>query len=406
MRISTRTMYENATSQLNTLQSQMARTQNQLATNKRVVTAADDPIAAARALEVKQSQSLNTQYATNRDNATSSLAQVEQALSDSSNLVMDVQTLLIQAGNAALSKSDREKIATEIEGRMQDLLGVANSTDGNGNYLFSGYSGTTKPFVEGEDGIDYQGDQGLRMLQVGASRTMSISEPGSAIFIAARTGNGSYQVAMNESNAGQAVATIGAVVDPDALTGHDYTLTFSVSEAGAATYSVTDTTAKPPVELTAGATYVPGQQIVVGGVSFDIKGAPADGDSLAIEPSRRESVFATMSNLVDALRTTTDDPAGRAALANKLTTASDNLKSSLDNILTVRAGVGSRMKELDYLENTGMDLDLQYSSTLSNLVDLDLAKAISDYATQQMTLDAAQKSFKTLSGLSLFNYIG
>ncbi|MGQ7530573.1 flagellin N-terminal helical domain-containing protein, partial [Streptococcus suis] len=62
MRISTRTMYENATSQLNTLQSQMARTQNQLATNKRVVTAADDPIAAARALEVKQSQSLNTQY--------------------------------------------------------------------------------------------------------------------------------------------------------------------------------------------------------------------------------------------------------------------------------------------------------------------------------------------------------
>jgi flagellar hook-associated protein 3 FlgL len=113
-----------------------------------------------------------------------------------------------------------------------------------------------------------------------------------------------------------------------------------------------------------------------------------------------------MSNLVDALRTTTDDPAGRAALANKLTTASDNLKSSLDNILTVRAGVGSRMKELDYLENTGMDLDLQYSSTLSNLVDLDLAKAISDYATQQMTLDAAQKSFKTLSGLSLFNYIG
>ena len=138
MRISTKTIYENATTQLNSLQSQMARTQTQLATNKRMLTAADDPIASARALEVTQSKSLNNQYATNRSNANSSLALVEGALSDSGDLLMDVQTLVVQAGNGTLSKADRLMIATEIEGRMQDLLGVANTADGSGGYLFSG----------------------------------------------------------------------------------------------------------------------------------------------------------------------------------------------------------------------------------------------------------------------------
>jgi flagellar hook-associated protein 3 FlgL len=64
------------------------------------------------------------------------------------------------------------------------------------------------------------------------------------------------------------------------------------------------------------------------------------------------------------------------------------------------------MKELDYLDSSGSDLGIQYDATLSKLQDLDIVKAISQYATQQTTLEAAQKSFKTMSSLSLFNYIG
>jgi len=63
------------------------------------------------------------------------------------------------------------------------------------------------------------------------------------------------------------------------------------------------------------------------------------------------------------------------------------------------------MKEVDYLESAGADLGVQYASTLSKLQDLDVVKAISDFSTQQSTLQAAQVSFKTMSGLSLFNYI-
>jgi len=407
MRISTKTIYENATSQLNSLQSQMARTQTQLATNKRNLTAADDPIASARALEVTQSQSLNTQYSTNRSNAGSSLSLVESAISNGADLVMDVQTLVVQAGNGTLSKSDRLQIATEIEGRMQDLLGIANTADGSGGYLFSGYKGTTIPFVQTDSGATYQGDQGQRKLQVGSSRSIAISDSGSSIFESNRTGNGSYQTTMVDGNKGGAVAGSGSVSDATKLTGHNYTLEFKVAGTPAVTtYSVTDNSTTPKKAVLADEPYVAGKQIAFDGTSFTITGAPADGDKFAVKPSEKESIFTTMTNLVNALRDSGEDNTGLATLSNKLSTASEGLKSSLDNMLTVRASVGSRMKELDYLEDQGSDLNIQYKGTLSKLQDLDVVKAISDYATQQTTLEAAQKSFKTMSSLSLFNYIG
>lgn len=407
MRISTKNIYENATTQLNTLQSGMARTQTQLATNKRMLTAADDPIASARALEVTQSKTLNTQYATNRSNANGSLALVEGALSDSGDLLMDVQTLVVQAGNGTLSKEDRNMIATEIEGRMQDLLGVANTADGSGGYLFSGYRGTTVPFIQTDTGATYQGDQGQRKLQVGSSRSIAISDSGSSVFENNRTGNGSYQTVMVDGNQGGAIAASGSVSDATKLTGHNYTLEFKVAGTPAVTtYSVTDTSTSPASAVLSDAPYVSGKQITFDGTSFSINGQPANGDKFEVKPSEKESIFTTMTNLVKALRDSGDDTNARATLSNKLITASEGLKSSLDNILTVRASVGSRMKELDYLDSSGSDLGIQYDATLSKLQDLDVVKAISQYATQQQTLEAAQKSFKTMSGLSLFNYIG
>jgi len=407
MRISTKSIYENATTQLNTLQSNMARTQNQLATNKRMLSAADDPIASARALEVTQSKSLNTQYAANRSNANSSLSLVEGALSDSGDLLMDVQTLVVQAGNGTLSKADRDMIATEIEGRMQDLMGVANTSDGTGGYLFSGYRGTTIPFIQTETGAAYQGDQGQRKLQVGSSRALAISDSGSSIFENNRTGNGSYQTVMVNGNTGSGIATTGSVSDATKLTGHNYKLEFTVAGTPAVTtYTVTDSSGAPAGPLPTNEPYVAGKQITFDGTSFAITGAPANGDKFEVKPSEKESIFTTMTSLVKALRDSTDDTPGRAALSNKLNTASEGLKSSLDNILTVRASVGSRMKELDYLDSSGSDLGIQYDATLSKLQDLDIVKAISQYASQQTTLEAAQKSFKTMSSLSLFNYIG
>jgi flagellar hook-associated protein 3 FlgL len=409
MRISTLSIYGNATAQLNSLQSALARTQQQLSTNRRILTPADDPVASARALEVSQSKEMNAQFATNRASARSSLTTVEGALQNAGNLLQDIQQLTVTAGNGTMLPQDRAVLATELEGRLQDLLGVANSTDGAGGYLFSGYMATTQPFTETPGGAAYQGDQGQRQLQVGASRKMPLSASGAAIFENNPTGNGTFQTQANPNNTGAAIISSGAVTDRAlANAGRDYKLTFAVTGTPAVTtYSVVDTTTGTDVAVPGqtAIAYEAGKTISFGGLSFDIKGVPANGDSFTAKPSEKQSVFTTVTDLIAALRAPADGSTGMAALTNKLNTAMDNLKSAHDNVLTVQASVGAHMKELDYLDSAGDDLDIQYAATLGDLQDLDMVKAISDFSMQQTTLQAAQMSFKTMSGLSLFNYL-
>jgi flagellar hook-associated protein 3 FlgL len=404
MRISTKTIFDTATNQLGTLQSAISRTQMQLSTDRRLLTAADDPVASARALEVTQSQSLNDQFKTNRQNARQSLSLVDETLQSTTGLLQDVQTLVVNAGDAALSGTDRASMATELEGRLQDLLGLANMGDGAGGYLFSGYKTDTLPFTQTATGAQYQGDQGQRQVQVGAARKLAVSESGSAIFENNLTGNGSFQTQAAASNTGAGIISSGAVADRSKLTGHDYALAFAVTGSPAVTtYTITDTTTGNPVA--SAQPYQSGQQIAFDGLAFDVKGAPADGDSFTVKPSQKQSLFTTVTNLITALRAPADGSTGKAVLANNLNTANDNLKSALDNVLTVQASVGARQKELDYLDTSGDDLNIQYASTLSDLQDLDTVKAISQFSQQQLTLQAAQQSFKAMSSLSLFNYI-
>ena len=406
MRIATSTIFEAGTRQLGTLQSDMAKLQMQMSTNRRVVTPSDDPIAAARALEVTQSQSLNTQLATNRSNARSSLSQEEVVLNGVTGLIQDVQDLVVSSGNATFTDSDRASKATELEGRLADLLGLANSTDGNGGYMFSGYKSATQPFNQTATGADYSGDQGQRLVQIGSTRSVPISDSGTGVFENNSTGNGKFQTSAAATNTGAGIISSGTVTDVSQFNGHKYALDFKVAGTPAVTtYNITDNSTTPPSALQIDQPYKAGQSITFGGMSMDVKGVPADGDSFTVAPSQKQSIFTTITSLIGTLRAGATGSAGKAALTNGLNQASDNLKSALDTVLTARSTIGSRMNELDSLDSTGTDLGIQYASTLSDLTDLDLVAAYSAFSQQQLTLTAAQKSFTTMTGLSLFNYI-
>src|SRR4051812_34776735 len=196
MRISTSSMYSAGTSQLNTLQSNIAKTQMQLSTNRRMLSAADDPIASARALEVSQSQSVNAQFGVNRQNARSSLTLVEQALGNVTSVIQDVQELTVRAGGGALSQTDRDTLANEAQGHLDTLLGLANTSDSEG-YLFAGFKSKTQPFVQTATGAQYLGDQGERTLQVASARNFAISSSGSTVFESNLTGNGTFVTSAN-----------------------------------------------------------------------------------------------------------------------------------------------------------------------------------------------------------------
>ena len=141
------------------------------------------------------------------------------------------------------------------------------------------------------------------------------------------------------------------------------------------------------------------------GISLTISGAPASGDRFSIAPSSSQSVFATVANLIGALEAPGGTPAANAKFSSEIGFALTNLDQATDNILRVRAQIGSRMNEIESLAGLNEDLALQYQQTLSDLQDLDYAKAISDLTRKQTDLEAAQQSFVKISQLSLFNYL-
>jgi flagellar hook-associated protein 3 FlgL len=410
MRISTNTIYDMGVAGIQQTTSDLIKTQQQVSSGRRILTPSDDPVASARVLEVSQSQSLNKQYDTNTGSATSSLGLEESILGSVGNLIQDVRTAAIQAANSPLSDQDRASIAMDLRGRYQELLGLANSTDGNGQYMFSGYKGMTKPFVETSLGnVTYQGDQGQRLIQISPSRQMAVSDSGASVFQQIKNGNGTIVGSAAAANTGSGVIDPATVTNlADANLRQSVTIVFDPLIPPATlptTFTVTGTgiPGSPlQVPYTSGSTIGP-----YNGWSTSIKGEPKAGDTFTIQPSSNVDMFKTLSDLITQLETPIQGggAGATAKLANGINTAIQNFDQSLQNVLTVRASVGSRMKEVDSVKSTGEDLQLQYQQTISTLQDLDYAKAITDLTRQQTMLEAAQMSFTKVQGLSLFNYM-
>ena len=404
MRISTSTLYTDNIATMNTLQAQIATTQQQISTGRRILNPADDPSAAARAVEVAQSDASNTQYADNRTAAINTLSLSEGIMQSVTSLLQDVRIVALDAGNSLLTDSSRKALASDLQGRLDELLGLANSTDGKGNYLFSGAQGKVKPFVDTVAGVTYQGDDMQRKVQASAARQISTTDAGSDIFMRIRNGNGVFHATRDAANTGDATITQGTLLDASLYNGESYRVVFT----SATTYDINDVTAGlPGTAVVSGATYADGQAISVNGIQFEIKGTPANGDIFDITPSANQSAFTTIQNLIDTLNASipSTNAMTSAAYRQGLNEAMASIDQGLNSVLGVRATMGSRLNELDALQITGDELGLQFKQTLSKLQDTDYNKAISELSMQNLMLQASQQSFAKVSQLSLFNYI-
>lgn len=193
MRISTGMIYDSGLASMQNRTGTLLKTQQQLSTGRRVLSPSDDPVAAARALEITQSQSANASQATTRDNVKSTLGILDSQLDSATDLMARVRELTVQAGNAALSAADRRSIATELRARFEEMVGLANSRDGAGQYLFGGYQTNGQPFAGSvENGVVYGGDDGARTLRVSGSRELPISDSGNDVFMRIKNGNGVF----------------------------------------------------------------------------------------------------------------------------------------------------------------------------------------------------------------------
>jgi flagellar hook-associated protein 3 FlgL len=183
MRISTSSLFDNGGSRLSDLQARAEQTIAQISAGTKMMSPADDPVAAARALAVQQSSSTNDQYTKNRLNLSNVQGVTDGTLSSMVDALQSIQSQVVGAGNGVLSDSDRTSIASALQGQYDQLLALANTTDGAGHYLFSGLQTSTPPYAANASGVmTYNGDANTQMVQVDTSRTMAITTPGSSLF--------------------------------------------------------------------------------------------------------------------------------------------------------------------------------------------------------------------------------
>lgn len=396
MRISTRGVTEAGIKTLQKRQVEMAEAQERLTTGKRVHKASDDPAAAARAERALagQMRAETSQRAVDASRTAMSLS--ETAMGDAIELLQQAREAMVAAGNASYSDQERANLAEKVKAIRNQLLSVANRTDGAGTFLFGGQGATTQPFVDAAGGIDYRGISGERRTELATDLPLTVN--GDGVFMTARTGNGVFQTS---AGAGVNTAWIdnGQVSDPAALTGSTYTLQFSVS-GGNTTFAVLRD--GNPTAVTA-APYVSGRDITVDGMTFRISGAPANGNSFTVQPSTSTlSVFDALDRAATQLATT-----GRsnAQIAQGNTDALRDIDQSMAQLQGARAVAGEMLVRIDGETSRLADQKLANQIQRSNAEDLDMTEAISKFQNMQTGYDAALKSYSMVQRLSLFEYL-
>ncbi|WP_077531164.1 flagellar hook-associated protein FlgL [Vreelandella utahensis] len=404
MRVSTSQIFNQGIQQFQNLNAQQARTQEQVATGKQVLSPSDDPVASTRIVQLKDDLARSEQYQDTLNMTQTRLEREDGTLSSYTDALARTRELMVQAGSGSLSESDRESIAQELRQVKGQMVSLANTQGPEGEFLFAGFQGGEKPFGEDVSGnIEYRGDSGERSVQIDDGVTIKVNDNGRETFEAIPSDRPTFNTRASQSNEGSGRISSGVVTDREAFEEFypdDLMVSFERS-GGDTKYTVKSQ--RTGETFISDEDYVSGNPIEVNGMRFEVSGEPKDEDSFAVETGDQQSIFGTMEKMIEGLETHPNTPEGREALEDTIDQGLANLQNAEDRATEIQAGVGTRLNTVETTKEFLKDSDLLAQETLSDLEDVDYAEAISRLTQQNFTLQAAQQSFAQISRLSLFD---
>jgi len=415
MRISTIQAFNNGVQGLQRNYASVTRTQEQISTGNRILTPADDPVASVRLLQLEQQQNVLTQYKDNLTAANNSLTQEEVTLNSVDTILQRVRELAVQAGNGALSQADRQSLAAELGEREDELLGLMNTRNARGEYLFAGFQGKTQPFVRQADGsYSYEGDEGQRKLQVASSLDLAISDSGKKIFENV-TNAGRLDSALIVSPAGSTLSVSAPLVQDEVA----FSSTPPFPAAGVEiVFGNPDASSYEVFEIGVPATVLASgkldddpdrsDQLVFRGVTLQFDGVPVGGETIQVtaDPTQeKQGILSTIANLRTALQDSLDTPEGSRLTRDAVAVALTNLDHGMSTVDGVRGEIGARLNIIDSTQTDNEDVSLVNKAVQADLRELDYAEALSRLSFQSIILEAAQQSYVKISSLNLFNQL-
>jgi flagellar hook-associated protein 3 FlgL len=249
MRITNNMVSQRVVADLQARYAQMANTQLQISTGRRVNQPSDDPTAAAQErLRQSELSGIKTSQ-TSVSGSQSWLGQTETSLGEVQKVLARANELAVQGANGSLNQTDRNAIAGEIDQLIMSAKESLNAKVG-GDYVFSGTKSDTAPYSTAT-GDAYQGDTGAVLRDAGAGVTLQnnpsfIALGGGAETLTARSilgdgsgaGDGRVLDALTQLAAhlrGGTPADLQAVANTDlqAITANQTVLSTAISAVGA-----------------------------------------------------------------------------------------------------------------------------------------------------------------------------
>ncbi|WP_425258362.1 flagellar hook-associated protein FlgL [Rubrivivax sp. RP6-9] len=160
MRITAANAFESSIGNLQKRQQELSQAQDRLTSGKRVATASDDPVAAARAERALAAMVRAEANQRALEASRNVMQQAETAMGDAGELLQQARELVLNAGNGSYADADRKTLANALRGIREQLLSVANRNDGAGSYVFAGQGTDSPPFVDTPAGVVYRGAAG------------------------------------------------------------------------------------------------------------------------------------------------------------------------------------------------------------------------------------------------------
>lgn len=406
MRVSTAFSFDSAITNLQKRQSDLSDAQMQLTTGKKINVASDDPVAAARAERALASISRSDANQRGLEASRNAVTLGESAVGDSVELLQQAREALVAAGNGSYSDSERQALAVRLKEIRNQMLSVANRSDGSGGYIFGGQGSSSPPFLDTTGGVQFVGQGG--QAQGSSSEPVNLTIDGDQVWLKAKTGNGVFGTSADATNTGSAWITQGSVSDPTQVpypvatgsTPPTYTVQFDVT-GGVTTYSVYEDGSA----LATGLPYGSGSSIAIPGrgMSVNVAGAPANGDTFTITQSSNSlSVFDTLDKVIAQLKLPNQN---NGQIQQAVNDGLSNVDSVMNNMMSAQAAAGETLNRLDGIEGRIADLKLAAKTDRSNAEDLDMVEAISAFQNKQTGYDAALKSYAMVQKLSLFQYV-
>jgi flagellar hook-associated protein 3 FlgL len=411
LRITTAQTFDTGVERLQKRQAELAEAQERLTSGKRVSKASDDPTGAARAERALASLARSEASQRALEVSRHAMSLTEGALADAGELMQQAREALVAAGNGSYSDAERAGVAERLGAIRQQLLAIANRTDGEGGYLFAGQGASQPPFIDASGGVSFRGTAGE--IQVASDEPLPRSIDGEAAWLAAPTGNGLFEtrnVAAAPNASGSwvdsgrvtdpqtfyAATSPPAVADPAAL---DYRVEFTIGGAGT-TFSVLKDGAATALSNVA---YVSGQAIELDGMSFTINGTPVAGDAFEVKLATPAlGVFDTLDQAIGELKTPLRSA---AAVTQGVQRALADLDGSMGALQSLRSRVGEVLNRADMVEGRIAGQSLAAQTERSNAEDLDMVKAISEFQSLQTGYEAALKVYSSVQRMSLYQYI-